>query len=75
MSKLLNESNFESIIDNAFNAVMSNSEPEDRDHLIDDIICEIRETVGDTAFNDLVNYPVLVEDIERKVRAFNKTNA
>ncbi len=75
MSKLLNESNFENIIDNAFNAVMSNFEPEDRDYLIDDIICEIREIVGDTVFDELVNYPVLVEDLERKVRAFNETNA
>lgn len=75
MSKLLNESNFENIIDNAFNAVMSNSESEDRDCLVDDVICEIRETIGDTAFDDLVNYPALVEDLERKVQAFSETNA
>lgn len=75
MSKLLNESNFENIIDNTFNAVMDCSEPEDRDCLVDDVICEIREVIGDTAFDELVNYSALVEDIERKVRAFNKTNA
>lgn len=75
MNKLLNESNFENIIDNAFNAIMSNSELENRDCLIDDVICEIRGTIGDTAFDDLVNYSALVEDLERKVQAFNETNA
>lgn len=68
MNKLLNESNFENIIDNAFNAVISNFDPEYSDYLVDDVICEIREIIGDTAFDELVNYSALVKDIKRRVR-------
>lgn len=75
MANLLNENNFGLIIDNAFNAVISNYDADDFAYAVDDIITEVRESIGEVAFTELVNYEALVKDIESKVENYAAVNA
>lgn len=74
MGNLLNEHNFERIIDNAFYAVVENYYDGDNiDAIISDVIAEIRDSIGDAAFDEIVNYEALNKDLERKTSSYFET--
>lgn len=67
-NSLFNENNLRNIIDNAFYAWSSCTDDFDAD----DIISEIRDTIGDFAFDELINYDEVIAIIEGKFAEYEE---